>query len=342
MHKHLPGVTADDAGQHMRWDLQLFAGEGASSGGEGGGDGASAAGSESGNDTMEALGIPKEKLERYRAVKGKQPKKDSQGAIEEQAEQPTMQDAAAFSYEEPSEAEGTDPEAGWNDILKNPEYNQRIQDIVQRRVANMKNALDALTPALETLGQKYGMDVSDMSKLDYAELSKRISEDDAYFEDRADEMGSSPETARRVFQAELAEKRRDLSVQEEMTRRHFEDLVRQGEELKAKIPNFDLDREMQDPRFVRMTAPGGGWSVEQAFNAVHHDALVKLATEQAARQASQALSNSIQSGKSIPAENGSVQRTAVGTTPKLYSQMTPEERAIYKQNLKNGNITFGR
>ena len=330
MHKIFTGAIADDAGQRMRWDLQLFAGEGASSGGDGGGDGASA-GAESGNDSMESLGIPKEKLERYRAVKGKPTKKDSQGAIEEQAE--PMQDAAAFSYEEPSEAEGDDPEAGWNDILKNPEYNQRIQDIVQKRVANMKSALDALAPALETLGQKYGMDVSDMSKLDFAELSKRISEDDAYFEDRADEMGASPETARRVFQAELAEKRRDLSVQDEMTRRHFDDLLRQAEALKAKIPNFDLDREMQDPRFVRMTAPGGGWNVEQAFNAVHHDALVKLATEQAARQAAQALSNSVQAGKSLPAENGSVQRSASGTQNKLYSQMTPEERAIYKANL---------
>lgn len=342
MHKTFTGVFADDAGQHLRWDLQLFAGEGASSGGEGGGDGASAAGEESGIDTMDSLGIPKEKLERYRSIKGKQAKKDSQRAIEAQPEAAAQQDDAALTEEPSEQAEGEDPETAWNDILKNPEYNQRIQDIVQKRVRSMQNALDALSPALETLGQKYGMDVSDMSKLDIAELSKRISEDDAYFEDKADEMGSSPETARRVFQAELAEKRKDITAHEEMARRHFDDLVRQGEALKAKIPNFDLQRELEDPRFARMTAPGGGWSVEQAFNAVHHDAIVKAETDRAARQAAQALSNSVQAGKSLPAENGTVQRSAVVTQNKLYSQMTPEERAIYKQNLQSGKIRFGR
>lgn len=331
MHKLFSGVIADDADQRMRWDLQLFAGEGASSGGEGGGDGASASGAETATDNMGQLGIPREKLERYRSVKGKQPKaKDSQRAIESApAAEAPAQDAAP----ENPEADGKDPEAAWSDILKNPEYNSRIQDIVQKRVANMKSALDALTPALETLGQKYGMDVSDVTKIDFAELSRKINEDDSYFEDRAEELGSSPETARRVFQAELAEKRKDMTANEEMARRHFEDLVRQGEALKAKIPNFDLQRELQDPRFARMTAPGGGWNVEQAFNAVHHDALMKLAQEQAAKQASQAISNSIQSGKTLPAENGSVQRSAQGTQTKLYSQMTPEERAIYKAKI---------
>lgn len=331
MHKLFTGVYAADAGQHKRWDLQLFAGEGAASGGEGG-DGSSAAGAESGTDTMDSLGIPKEKLDRYRANKAKQPKP----AVSQKAEQ-VPADPAPVAEEQAAAADQSegqeDPEAAWNEILKNPEYNSRIQDIVQKRVRSMQNALDALTPALETLGQKYGMDVSDVTKMDLQELSKRINEDDSYFEDRAEEMGSSPETARKVFQAELAEKRRDMSVNEEMARRHYDDLVRQGELLKAKIPNFDLQRELQDPRFARMTAPGGGWNVEQAFNAVHHDALVKIAQEQAARQASQALSNSIQAGKSIPAENGSVQRSAQGTQTKLYSQMTPEERAVYKAQI---------
>lgn len=336
MHKLFTGDFAADAGQHKRWDLQLFAGEGASSGGEGG-DGSSAAGaqaSEAGNDSMDSLGIPKEKLDRYRANKAKKQPKQSVSQTADQADDspaPVAEQQAAAAEDQPEGEQ--DPETAWNDILKNPEYNSRIQDIVQKRVRSMQNALDALTPALETLGQKYGMDVSDVSKMDLQELAKRINNDDSYFEDRAEEMGSSPETARRVFQAELAEKRRDMYANEELARRHYEDLVRQGEALKAKIPNFDLQRELQDPRFARMTAPGGGWNVEQAFNAVHHDALVKLATEQAARQASQALSNSIQAGKSIPAENGSVQRSAQGTQTKLYSQMTPEERAIYKAKI---------
>ena len=327
MHNIYSGVFAADAERHMRWDLQLFAGEGASSGGDGG-DGSSAAGTETaGQDSMESLGIPKEKLERYRSVKAKQGK---QPKVEEPAATPVaaQDDAAA------PEEEKTAPAPDWDEALKNPEFNQRIQDIVQRRVANMRGTIDALTPALETLGQKYGMDVSDVSKAEFiSALVDKINSDDSYFENRAEEMGSSPETARKVFQAELAEKRREASVQDEMYRRHFDDLQRQAEALKQKYPSFNMEEEMKDARFRRMTMPGGGWNVEQAFNAVHHDEILKAAQEATARQAAQAISNNIQSGKNLPAENGSVQRSAVETQPKLYSQMTPDERRIFKAQL---------
>lgn len=327
MHKIYSGVLAADAERHMRWDLQLFAGEGASSGGDGG-DGSSTSGEAAGTDSMESLGIPKEKLEKYRSAKARQAVKPQVEEPAVEPEAPEQDDAAAPEEEKASQA------PNWDEAIKNPEFNQRIQDIVQRRVANMRGTIDALTPALETLGQKYGMDVSDVSKPDFiSALVEKINSDDSYFENRAEEMGSSPETARKVFQAELAEKRRETSAQEEMLRRHFDDLTRQGEILKQKYPDFDLQRELEDPRFRRMTAPGGGWNVEQAFNAVHHDEIMKAAQEATARQAAQAISNNIQSGKNLPAENGSVQRSAVETQPKLYSQMTPDERRIYKAQL---------
>lgn len=340
MHKLFTGDTAADAGRHLRWDLQIFAGEGASSGGEGGGDGSSSTGVQSAdagqNGTMDNLGIPKEKLERYKKRKQTESKPVERAT---EAVEPAPETAPA--EEAPKAEDQKDPDAEWKKALENPEFNQRIQAIVGERVKKMQGVLDALTPALETLGQKYGFDVSDITKMDFAALSKKISEDDSYFEDKAEEMGASTETARRVFQAELAEKRQSMTAQEEMMQRHFADLERQGEILKQKIPNFDLRKEMEDARFRRMVAPGGGWNVEQAFNAIHHDALVQMAQEQAAQRASQALANSVASGRNIPAENGSVQRGAENVRPKLYSQMTPEERAEYKARI-TGKQPFGR
>lgn len=221
--------------------------------------------------------------------------------------------AAGSGEDAEAEHRSGDPDTGWDGILGNPEYNRRIRDIVQKRVSGMKASLEALAPVIETLGRKYGMDVSDLSKADLGELARRVAGD--------------AETA----PGDEAEQER---------RRYFDDLVRQGEALREKIPNFDLQRELQDPRFARMTAPGGGWTVEQAFNAVHHDALVKIAAEQATRQAAQALSNSVQAGKNLPSENGSVQRSATGTETKLYSQMTPEERRGYKEQLRSGKLRF--
>ena len=327
MHKNYSGVLAADAERHMRWDLQLFAGEGASSGGEGG-DGSSAAGpqsSEGGQDSMEFLGIPKEKLEKYRSAKARQ-------AVKPQAEEPEAVEPEAPKQDDAAAPEETPKEQAqdFDAMLKTPEFNQRVQDIVQRRVANMKASLDALTPALEILGQKYGMDVSN---LDFKALAEKIQSDDSYFESRAEEMGSSPETARKVWQAEQIEKRRESTARDEMLQRHFDDLTRQAEVLKQKYPSFNMEEEMRDARFRRMTMPGGGLNLEQAYTAIHHEEILKAAQEAAVRQAAQALSNSIQSGKNLPAENGSVQRGAVEAQPKLYSQMTPEERRIEKARI---------
>ena len=327
MHKIYSGVLAADAERHMRWDLQLFAGEGASSGGDGG-DGSSTSGEAAGTDSMESLGIPKEKLEKYRSAKARQAVKPQVEEPAVEPEAPEQDDAAALEEEKASQA------PNWDEALKDPEFNKRVQDIVQRRVANMRGTIDALTPALETLGQKYGMDVSDVSKPDFiSALVEKINSDDSYFENRAEEMGSSPETARKVFQAELAEKRREESVRDEMYRRHFDDLIRQGEELKQVFPDFDIQKALDDDRFRRMTSPGGGLTVEQAYYALHHKEIMKATQEATARQAAQAISNNIQSGKNLPAENGSVQRAAVEAQTKLYSQMTPDERRIYKAQL---------
>ncbi len=278
MQKNLTGVTAaaSDAGKQDRWELQLFADS--ASGGEG------ATGNSENTPHPSAAGSGED----------------------------TPHPSASLT---PSpQGEGL-TDTAWDGILKNPEYNRRIQDIVQKRVSGMKASLEALTPVIETLGRKYGMDVSDISKTDLGELARRVAGD-----------------------AETA----PGEAQEQERRRYFDDLVRQAEILKEKIPNFDLQRELQDPRFARMTAPGGGWTVEQAFNAVHHDALLRIAAEQAARQAARALANSVQAGKNLPAENGSVQRSATGTETKLYSQMSPEERAVYKQQIKSGKLRFGK
>ena len=379
MQKMISGVIADDAGRHLRWDLQLFA-EGAT-GGEGTGEGtpASADQGQTGErsldrlgmtsdeiDSIEDLGIPKERLERYKAVRGRKDPSTALRSAQDDTEDPsTLLRSAQDDTEDPSTAlrsaqddrGGEDPDAKWDGILKDPEYNRRIQDIVQKRVSGMKASLEALAPVLETLGQKYGMDVSDIRKMDLEELPKHVAEEfpphqsASLTASHGSSVTTQGTTSSVSLSADTFPSRGRLegqdqgeavkeSGEEQARRRYFDDLVRQGELLKEKIPNFDLQRELEDPRFARMTAPGGGWTVEQAFNAVHHDALVRIAVEQAAREAARALSNSVQAGKSMPVENGSVQRSAIGTETKLYSAMSPEERAAYKKQLQSGRIRF--
>lgn len=56
-------------------------------------------------------------------------------------------------------------------------------------------------------------------------------------------------------------------------RDHFNRLARQTQALKQQYPDFDLTREMQNPTFARLTAPGVGIDPAIAYEVVHHHSL---------------------------------------------------------------------
>ena len=69
--------------------------------------------------------------------------------------------------------------ADFDEALRDPEFNRKVQDIVSKRVAAYRGRLAELEPVLETIGKRYGMDTDDLSKLDLAELKRRMAEEDA-------------------------------------------------------------------------------------------------------------------------------------------------------------------
>ena len=52
-------------------------------------------------------------------------------------------------------------------------------------------------------------------------------------------------------------------------REHFRSLAEQEAELKKTVPDFDLQKELQNPTFLRMTAPGSGLRVADVYFALH-------------------------------------------------------------------------
>ncbi len=329
----------------MLFHLQLFA-DGASGGDGGEGGGASATGvstGDAGRETntarsLEDLGVPKDKAEKYRARKARMqpesPAEEEPGApvqAEQQAAEPSGQDAAAGGL-------------NWDDVIKDPGINKKLQETITQRTKNLRDAMKDLAPALEVIGRQYGLDLSDMSKADYKALAKAVTEDDRYYEDRALEMGVDVSTVRKIDSLESDKRRRDQEEkqrqQEEQVRSHYAVLQQQAAELKKSFPDFNLDAELQNPAFFRMTSPGGGLSVKQAFYAVHADEITAAKQAETARQVTTAISNSIRAGRNMPQENGAGARSSAGAPTKLYSQMTPQERAVYKQQLQSGQRKF--
>lgn len=330
------------------FDLQFFGGEGAgaaSGAGDGAGDGAASgvspadAGQE--NDStisLENKGVPKDKLEKFKASKARRGVQTVQEDAPVADNQPAQNVAQPEAQEEKPAARDFDSE--FQTILDTPEFNQRIQDIIAKRAKKINSFVEDLGPALEILGDKYGIDASDLSKIDAKALSKAIVGDKSLYEEMADKMGTDPENAMKISQknreAERIKRQAEDVLQQQAFNQHMDRLRSQAAVLKQNFPDFDLNRELQNERFRKMTSPSGGLSVEDAYFAIHHREISQAQATANAQRAAQALSNSIQSGRSVPAQNGATGKTSAPVANKLYSQMTPSEREAYKKRLISG------
>lgn len=322
----------------IKWNLTFFdggAGAGAG-GGEGAGDGSAAgatavvAGQENASSTpsLEDLGVPKAMAEKYRARTGKAA--PAEASAETEPQQPTPAEAKPQGEQAPQR----DYDGDFKKFLEDPEMNKRMQDIVGNRVKGMRGTLDALMPALEALGKKNNIDVANLNAEGAKALSDAILDSTGYYEEMAADMGSDVETAKRIDQREKEAARREEEakrfINEQKYQEYRQGLNRQAELLKQEFPDFDLDRELQDERFARLILPQGGLNLEQAYYAKYGRDIKQRVQAAAARQSAQALSNSIQSGRNVPAQNGTTSRATAPVAEKLYSQMTAEERAARK------------
>jgi DNA-binding transcriptional MerR regulator len=259
-------------------------------------------------------------------------------ATEQKKEETEVVSAPTENNTPTEDTKGQAPRLSWDEIMKDPEYNKQMQAVVQSRLRTAKGAEEALgkmAPAIEVMARKYGLDPNNM---DYDALAKAINDDDAYYEDKALEMGVSIETAKKVDQMERDTERQKAmeqrTLQEQALQQHFISLERQGEELKKIFPNFDLRKELQNPAFARMTAPGKGiMSVEDAYRAVHRQEIDSAASQIIAQKTAEKISNAIQSGSRRPDESGaSSQAPSVSTFD--YSKASREQREAFKRDLR--------
>lgn len=297
--------------------LQRFAegGDGGSgAGGEGNGTttGETEASGNPGRDRLLELGVPAGKISK-RAERAVGRRMDAS--------------KAAMAGTQVAAAEGTQPteevkednqepaakRLSWEEIKADPEYNAEIQKTIQARLRKAKGAeetLQQLGGAMEVLARKYGMDPG---KMDYGQLAKAIEEDaslDAkFYDDMGKKLGMSPDAAR-IIDRQQREAERERQIQqataaEQAMAQHFAKLEQQAEALKQAYPNFDLRTALQDERFARAVGPGGGLTVEQAYNAFHWKEIQAAQNEIVAKKLREEMARSIQSNQQRPQELGS-------------------------------------
>lgn len=319
-----------------RW-LQLFAdgGDGAgSSSAEGAntGDGSADAG-QSYESKLEALGVPKEKIRNRSNKEGETSSTQTKPKSEPQAE--TAQEDARRQDDAAKETDTVPKRMTWDEIMADPEYNQQMQETVKNRLRQSKQAedtLEKLKPALDLLSSRYKVDPSNVES-----LAAAIVDDSAYYEDKALEMGVDTETAKRIDQIERENERmkreREMTIEQQKVQAHIAKLGLQAEALKAQFPSFDLRTEMQNPVFVRLTAPDSALSLEDAYFAVHRKEIQAASMQVAAQKALEKASSSVQSGQKRPIENGASLQAASVTTFD-YSKASKEQREELKNKIR--------
>ena len=194
-------------------------------------------------------------------------------------------------------------------------YDQRVQDTIQKRLkgsAGIVQKYRELSPTLELLGQRYGVDATDPEAL------RRAIE-----AEKAPDSGS--EETKAPGQAE--------SLRQERARRQLSDWLRQAEVTKTRYPSFDLQQEARDPRFRSLLR--SGVPLQTAFEVLHQQEILPAAMAYSARRAEERMADSVIAGQLRPAEGAMGGQSPV-LSKRDVSRLTRAERDEIDRRVARG------
>jgi vacuolar-type H+-ATPase subunit I/STV1 len=214
-------------------------------------------------------------------------------------------------------------------------YDARMQDTIQKRLKSTKETVDkyeALTPTLEMLAKKYGVDASDIKA-----LNKAIEEDDAYYEEEALEKGISVEQLKEIrkMEKENADLKRQMEEQnrKENANKVYAQWMEQAESTKQIYPSFDLRAEMQNQRFVDLLR--SNIDVRTAYEVIHKDDIIAGAMQFTAKKMEQNITNKIIANGARPSENGNSSQSA-SVVKSDVSQLSKADRQEIIRRVQRG------
>ena len=310
-------------------DLQLFA-EGGSS--------ASAAGAEGSGTGAEGV-TTADGMPATSARAKNNPLADVKYGIQENAEDAQVADAQNTAGQVSAEERAAKFEALIKGEYKDL-YDAKMQDTIQKRLKGTKDTVDkynALAPTLETLAKKYGVDPTDIDALNHA-----IDEDNTFFEDEALEKGISVEQLKEIRKierenADLKKQMREQSVRENADR-IYAGWLEQSDALKQIYPNFDLDAEIKNPRFVDLLK--NNVDVRTAYEVLHKDDIIRGAMQFTADTVQKKIANNIIAGRNRPSENG-IGQTSPAVVKNDVSQLSRADREeIIRRVARGEKIRF--
>ncbi len=220
-------------------------------------------------------------------------------------------------------------------------YDAKMQDTIQKRLRGSKETVDkynALTPTLEMLGKKYGVDPTDIEA-----LNKAIEEDDSYYEEEALEKNISVQQLKEIkkMERENADLKRQMAEQsrQENANKLYAKWMQESDATKAIYPSFDLKTEMQNPRFTDLLQ--SNVDVRTAYEVIHRDDIIHGAMQFAVNKAEQKFANKVIANGARPVENGNSSQGATVTKRDVSSLTKADIAEIERRVARGEKISFG-
>ena len=214
-------------------------------------------------------------------------------------------------------------------------YDARMQDTIQKRLRGSKETVDkynALQPVLELLGQKHGVDASDIEA-----LTKAIQDDDSYYEDEALEKGMTVKQLKEIkaMERENADLKRQMQERQtqENANKLYADWMNQAEDTKKVYPSFDLRAEMDNPKFVDLLR--SNIDVRTAYEVLHKDEIIPAAMQFTAKAVESKISKKIAANGARPTENG-MSSSSAAVVKSDVSQLSKADRQEIIRRVQRG------
>lgn len=217
-------------------------------------------------------------------------------------------------------------------------YDAKVQDTIQRRLKGTKETVEkynSLTPMFEKLSAKYGVDATDVEA-----IMKAIDEDDSYYEEEALERGISVEEVKRIhkIERENADFKKQLNQQREKENadRVVANWMKQSDQLKSVYPSFNLEAELQNPKFAELLRVPGV-DVRTAYELIHKDEIIAGAMQFAVNNTEKKLTNKFIANGARPSENG-ISSQSASVTKSDVSKLTGADIDEIKRQVARGTI----
>lgn len=195
------------------------------------------------------------------------------------------------------------------------QYGKDVQSAVNKRFKTVKateDRLNSLSPIMADLAKKYG--VADPN--DYDAILKAYADDDARYQEEAEQLGVPVATVKKMKQteAELAQMREaeESRQKQEAAQTLYNDWSRQAVEVQKLYPSFDLKTETENADFMKYLAMPN-MTVKEAYEHAHLQDILGATVNAVASKTQADVARAVASNKARPQE-GSRANQGVQTT----------------------------